>query len=185
MTFAYEPIAGTRLGWLRFQRQEDHRGWLAEIFNQKDAARLGLEAFGQDNLSFSPRAGTLRGLHYQRPPFAQAKLLRVVRGRIFTVAVDLHVEAARPSWMVMDAGEDRWLHLPQGFAHGFQTLSDGVEAAWKVSAPFRPDHAGAVAFDDPALAIPWPLPVAPADLSLRDREAGALAAARAAFAAPP
>jgi dTDP-4-dehydrorhamnose 3,5-epimerase len=183
MSLILEAIQTTRLAWLMFERYDDGRGWLAELFNQEQATALGLPRFGQDNASFSPKAGILRGLHYQRPPFAQAKLLRVVRGAIFHVAVDLMAAEPQAHTVMISAGESRWLYLPSGFAHGFQTLTDDTELTWKLSAPFRPDHAGALLFDDPDLGVRWPLAVDRAMLSQRDREGALLGAAAAQYAA--
>ncbi len=183
MSLILEAIEGTRLAWLTFERYDDPRGWLAELFNQEEATGFGLPRFEQDNASYTPRAGVLRGLHYQRPPFAQSKLLRVVRGAIFHVAVDLLARAPKAHAVTIFAGEPRWLYLPSGFAHGFQTVADDTEITWKLSAPFHPDHAGALAFDDPDLAVRWPLPVDRSALSERDRGGAPLGVAASSYSA--
>lgn len=143
------------------RRFGDDRGWLSETWNRRRMAEAGLEIdFCQDNQSFSRAAGTLRGLHYQRAPRPQAKLVRCLAGRIFDVAVD-----ARPG----SPGFGRWrgvtltpedgaqFLIPHGFLHGFLTLAPDTHVAYKVDNFYNPDLDAAVAWDDPDLAIDWPL----------------------------
>ena len=126
--------------------------------------RFGPVAFVQDNESMTFRRGTIRGLHFQRPPYAQSKLVRCLSGAIWDVAVDLRreggafgkVHSARLSG---EGGEQ--FFVPEGFAHGFLTLTDDARVAYKVSAPYAPGHEAGVAWDDPDLAIDWPLEGAP------------------------
>jgi dTDP-4-dehydrorhamnose 3,5-epimerase len=139
----------------------DPRGWFSETYNQARAAQDGIEAvFCQDNQSFSRHAGTVRGLHFQRPPSAQAKLVRCVRGSIWDVAVDVRRGSPTYGQWVADtlsADNRRQLFIPVGFLHGFVTLEDDTEVAYKCSALYDPASDGGIKWDDPALALPWPL----------------------------
>lgn len=139
----------------------DSRGWFSETYNQARAAEAGIDAvFCQDNQSFSSTAGIIRGLHYQRPPFAQAKLVRCMRGRIWDVAVD--ARRGSPTygqWVAaeLSAENRRQLFIPVGFLHGFVTLEDDTDVAYKVSALYDPASDDGIRWDDPMLALPWPL----------------------------
>jgi dTDP-4-dehydrorhamnose 3,5-epimerase len=139
----------------------DPRGWFSETYNQARAAEDGIDVlFCQDNQSFSRHAGTIRGLHFQRPPFAQAKLVRCVRGSIWDVAVDARRNSPTyGQWVaaVLTAENRRQLFIPVGFLHGFVTLEDDTEVAYKCSALYDPASDGGVQWNDPTLAIPWPL----------------------------
>jgi dTDP-4-dehydrorhamnose 3,5-epimerase len=167
------------------QRFGDHRGFFSETWSAPAFAAFGADiAFVQDNHSLSAAAGVLRGLHYQLPPFAQAKLVRVTRGAIFDVAVD--IRAGSPTFgqhVALTVSADAWnqVLVPEGFAHGFLTLEPGTEVVYKVSAPYAPEHERAIRWDDPALAIDWPLPVPAPILSAKDAAAPALADAPGAF----
>ncbi len=159
-------------------RHRDARGFFAETWNRQTLKNAGLETdFVQDNHSLSYRRGTLRGLHYQLPPFEQAKLVRCARGRLLDVAVD--IRPASPTfrqWVAVELGFDngRQLFIPAGFAHGFLTLEDDTEIAYKCSAPYSPAHDRAIRFDDPDIGIDWPL-AAPPILSDKDAAAPPLA----------
>jgi dTDP-4-dehydrorhamnose 3,5-epimerase len=154
------------------RRFEDSRGWFVETWNAQREAAYGIEAdFCQDNHSFSAQAGTLRGLHFQRMPHAQAKLVRCLRGRIFDVAVDLR--RASPTfaqWVGVELSSARGnqLFIPPGYAHGFLTLEAGCEVAYKVDAYYAPHADGGIAWNDPEIAINWPLNGTPATLSTKD-----------------
>ncbi len=158
---------------VRPRHHADARGWLAEIYHAPRFHAAGIVCtFVQDNLVFSAAAGTLRGLHFQRPPHAQAKLVRVLRGRILDVAVDLR--AGSPSFgrhvaVELSDAEGAWLFVPRGFAHGYLTLEANTEVLYKLDAPYAPEHEGGVVWDDPQLAIPWPLPPGGPILSEKDR----------------
>ena len=143
-------------------RHTDDRGYFCETFNAQRLAGLGIAepAWVQDNQSFSERIYTLRGLHFQLPPFAQAKLVRVLRGSIFDVAVD--IRKASPTfgkWIAATLTAERFnqLYIPAGFAHGFLTLEANVEVLYKVSAPYSKWHDRTIRWDDPAIGISWPL----------------------------
>ena len=157
----------------RTRRFADARGMFAETYSRRDLAALGVSAdFVQDNWSRSDRAGTVRGLHFQRPPYAQGKLVRVLRGRIFDVAVDLRRSSPRLGHHVaveLAAGDDAMLYVPPGFAHGFCTLEPMTEVAYKVTDDYAPEADGGVAWDDPDLGIAWPVPRRDAVLSDKDR----------------
>ena len=151
----------------------DDRGFFSETYNRHLMATLGFELeFIQDNHSLSRSAGVLRGLHFQHPPFAQDKLVRVVRGAVFDVAVD--IRAGSPTFgqhVSALLSADNWCQLlvPAGFAHGFLTLEPDTEVIYKVTAAYSPEHDDGIAWDDPDLAIRWPLPVPSPTLSDKDR----------------
>ena len=156
-------------------RHGDARGFFSEVFRQ-DAfeAAAGPVAFVQDNHSRSLRRGVIRGLHYQAPPFAQGKLVRVSRGVVFDVAVD--ARRGSPTFghhIGVELSEENWrqLWVPPGFLHGFCTLTGEVEFLYKVTAYYSAQHDGAVAFDDPQLGIDWPLQGAEVTVSDKDRSA--------------
>jgi dTDP-4-dehydrorhamnose 3,5-epimerase len=162
-------------------RLEDSRGFFSETYNERMLASIGLDlAFVQDNHSYSAHKGILRGLHYQLPSRAQAKLVRVARGAILDVSVD--IRRSSPSfgrWVALEVSAAKWnqILIPKGFAHGFVTLTDEAEVIYKVTATYSPAHDRAIRFDDPQIGIEWPFPAAELLLSARDREAPALAAA--------
>jgi dTDP-4-dehydrorhamnose 3,5-epimerase len=155
-------------------RHGDARGFFSEAFKRSSFEDQGLVIdWIQDNQSLSAQAGTVRGLHFQLPPVAQDKLIRVIRGAIFDVAVDLR--RASPSfgqWVGLELSYDKWnqLLVPKGFAHGFMTLTPDVEVMYKVSAPYSPEHESAIMWNDPDLAIAWP-DAGPPVLSAKDQEA--------------
>ena len=152
---------------------DDARGFFSETYNSSAFADVGLTLnFVQDNHSLSVKAGTVRGLHYQAPPFAQAKLVRVTRGSILDVAVDLRGSSSTYGQHVaVKLSADNWRQLlvPIGFAHGFCTLEDDVEVIYKVTSFFAASHDFGLAWNDPALKIAWPTAPEHATLSDRDR----------------
>ncbi|HEV7326594.1 MAG TPA: dTDP-4-dehydrorhamnose 3,5-epimerase [Bosea sp. (in: a-proteobacteria)] len=156
------------------KKHGDHRGFFSETYNRAAFAEAGIDlVFVQDNHSLSAQIGTLRGLHFQSPPFAQDKLVRVTHGRILDVAVD--IRASSPSFgehVVVELSAENWRQLlvPAGFAHGFVTLEPDTEVLYKVTAPYAPDHDHGLAFDDPALGIDWGLPFDALTLSGKDRK---------------
>lgn len=167
------------------KRFGDARGWFAEVYQQSTFEAAGIAVtFVQDNHSLSVPSGTMRGLHFQAPPFAQAKYVRVVRGRILDVAVDLRRSAPTFGQHVtveLSAETGQGLFIPAGFAHGFCTLTPNTEVEYKVSAPYAPDHDHGLAWDDPALGITWPVSPAAAVLSDKDRRHPRLADLRHVF----
>ncbi|MDP3852991.1 dTDP-4-dehydrorhamnose 3,5-epimerase [Phenylobacterium sp.] len=156
------------------KRHGDARGWFAETWNRQALANAGLDyAFEQDNQAFNAKAGTVRGLHFQQAPHPQAKLVRVLRGEIYDVAVD--VRAGSPTYgkwvgarLTAEGGEQ--LLVPRGFAHGYCTLTDDCELFYKVDGPYAPQTEGSLLWNDPDLGIDWPIG-GEAILSDRDRVA--------------
>ena len=155
----------------------DARGWFMESWSKKKMEDAGIFVdFVQDNHSFSAEKGTLRGLHYQLNPMAQAKLLRVSRGTIFDVAVD--IRRGSPTYakwvgVELSAENHRQLFIPRGFAHGFITLTNDVEVLYKADNLYAPEYDGNIRWDDPEIGIKWP--IAPVVLSEKDAAAPALA----------
>jgi len=153
----------------------DARGFFSETYNAARLAEAGIDlTFIQDNHSLSARRGVLRGLHYQLPPRAQDKLVRVVRGAIFDVAVDIRRGSPTFSrWIGVELSAEKWnqLLVPKGFAHGFVTLTENTEVVYKVTDHYSPEHDRSIRYDDPDIAIDWP--VASADLQLSEKDLAA------------
>jgi dTDP-4-dehydrorhamnose 3,5-epimerase len=151
----------------------DERGWFARTFDAEEFRARGLEpAVVQCNTSFNARSGTLRGLHYQAEPHGESKLVRCLVGEIFDVALDLRPDSpTHLSWHgeVLSAENRRALYIPAGMAHGFQTLAVGSEVLYQMGAPYVPEAARGVRFDDPAFAIVWPAPP-PGGLVISERD---------------
>ena len=158
----------------------DERGAFARIFCAEALAEIGWPGpVAQINHSRTEKAGTLRGMHYQRPPHAEAKLVVCIRGAVHDVAVDIRqASPARNSHVGVELSADAGtaIYLPEGFAHGFQALTDNVELIYIHSAAYNPDHETGLRHDDPALGITWPLPVT--GLSARDASHPMIDAAR-------
>lgn len=156
------------------RRFGDNRGWFSETWNAQTLADAGFAInFVQDNHSFSAQIGTLRGLHYQRPPHAQDKLVRCTRGAIFDVAVD--IRRGSPTfgqWTSAELSAENGCQLlvPKGFLHGFMTLTADCEVQYKCSDLYAPDCDGAVLWNDPKIGVAWPLDIAPV-LSAKDQAA--------------
>src|SRR5262245_41917103 len=142
------------------KRHLDSRGWFSETFHAERLAAMGITCpFVQDNQSYSTKAKTLRGLHYQLPPTAQAKLVSVLRGRILDVAVDIRHRSPTYGKHIaaeLSAGSGHQLYIPVGFAHGFMTLEDDVIVMYKVSNDYAPTLDSGIRWNDPDLAIQWP-----------------------------
>lgn len=153
------------------KRFTDSRGWFSETWNADAFARLGLPSgLCQDNQSFSKAKGTLRGLHYQAPPSAQAKLVRCLQGRIFDVAVDIRQSSPTfGRWISVELSADngRQLFVPAGYAHGFLTLEEDCMVAYKVDAYYSAQDDRGIFWDDRSIGIDWPLDGKPV-LSERD-----------------
>ena len=166
------------------QRFSDDRGFFVESYNADRLAAAGVTIrFVQDNLSLSRKVGTVRGLHFQHPPFAQAKLVSVVRGRIADVAVDVRRRSptyGRHVIVELSADDGRQILVPEGFLHGFMTLEPDTLVSYKVNAYYAAEADGSVRWDDPDLAIDWPRP-GPVTLSPKDAAAPAFAAANFRF----
>jgi len=168
------------------RKHGDARGFFSEVYKEADWRAAGLDLlFVQDNHSYSAQAGVVRGLHFQTAPFVQAKLVRVARGRIFDVAVD--IRRSSPTYgqhVAIELSRDNWrqLLIPAGFAHGFVTLEPDTEVLYKTTAPYSADHDFGLAWDDPEVGVPWPLPPGGPILSDRDRKWPRLSALAESFA---
>ncbi len=167
-----EPTAIPDVKIVTPKRFGDDRGFFSDVYNRQRFFEAGIEIdFVQDNHSWSAKAGTVRGLHFQSYPFAQDKLVRVVRGRILDVAIDLR--RSSPTYgqhVAVELSAENWQQLlvPIGFAHGFCTLEPDTEVLYKVSHYYSPDHDHGVAWDDRSLGISWPVARDEATLSDKD-----------------
>jgi dTDP-4-dehydrorhamnose 3,5-epimerase len=152
--------------------REDERGFFARAWAREEFEAHGLSTeVAQANIAFNRRKGTLRGMHFQHPPHAEVKLVRCTRGALYDVIVDLR--ASSPTWkqwlgVELTAENHRMLYIPEGFAHGYQTLADDTEAYYQVSEFYAPQAEGGVRWDDPAFGIEWPDPN-PSVMSEKDR----------------
>lgn len=156
---------------IELERAIDERGYFARTFCTREFAAAGLATvFVQHSVSYTERTGTLRGMHFQRAPHKEVKLIRCVAGAIFDVLIDLRQES--PTYMrweayELSAGDGRQLYVPTGFAHGFQTLAPETEVAYMMTAFYAPEAADGIRHDDRAFSISWPLPIA--EISAKDR----------------
>ena len=170
---------------IRPKKFADERGFFSETWNAAAWREAGIDvSFVQDNHSLSRPPGTLRGLHFQSPPAAQAKLVRVTRGSAFDVAVDLRPGSPTyRQWAGVTLSAAAWnqLFIPEGFAHGFLTLEADTEVQYKASAAYSPAYDRAIRFDDPAIGIDWPLLTADLVSSDKDRAAPLLAEVESGF----
>jgi dTDP-4-dehydrorhamnose 3,5-epimerase len=177
--FSLEPVSIPGPFVVQSRVFEDNRGYFMETWSDVAFATLGLSnAFVQENQSLSVSANTLRGLHFQRPPFEQAKLVRVVRGKVLDVAVDLRRSSPGfGQWcaVTLAAGDGRQFYIPRGFAHGFLSLEADTLVVYKVDSPYAPTHEAGIRWNDVALRIDWPVSEASVILSDRDRKLPPLA----------
>jgi dTDP-4-dehydrorhamnose 3,5-epimerase len=167
MPFEFKKLAIPEVLLIAPRVWTDTRGFFMEIYKRSEFAAAGIgEIFVQENHSSSQR-GVLRGLHFQRPPQAQSKLVRVISGKIFDVAVDLRT-ATRGAWVGVElSAEDRTLlYIPDWCAHGFCVLSERAEVVYHTSAEYSPEHESGILWNDPALGITWPV----ADPIVADRD---------------
>ena len=168
MIFVPTPLPGAYV--LDLKRLEDERGFFARAFCQDEFKAQGLNtAVAQCNVSFNARRGTLRGMHFQASPHAEAKVVRCTQGAIWDVIIDLRADSRTfRQWygVELSQGTRRALYVPEGFAHGFQTLADDSEVLYVMSEFFHPECAGGVRWDDPAFGIEWPV----ADPLISDRD---------------
>ncbi len=162
MKFAPLPLAGAFR--IDIEPKGDERGFFARLFCTQEFSAHGLATqWAQCNTSFSAERGSLRGLHFQRPPEAEVKLLRCLRGAVWDVIVDLRQGSptfGRWHGERLDEANRAFIYVPQGFAHGFQTLTESVEMLYFHSAPYAAAREDGLRWDDPAVAVQWPLPVA-------------------------
>lgn len=164
---------------IKTKRFGDDRGWFSETYSEARLAAEGIhQRFVQDNQSCSTFVGTVRGLHFQRPPHAQAKLVRCIRGRIIDYAVDLRKGSPTYGQYVSAelTAENGWqLYVPVGFGHGFVTLEPDTEVAYKVTDIYAPDCDGGIVWNDESIGIDWPLPETGVVLSGKDQTLPTLA----------
>jgi dTDP-4-dehydrorhamnose 3,5-epimerase len=155
---------------VRLDKHGDDRGYFVEAYRESWREALGcIRPFVQDNHSFSQACGVLRGLHFQRPPKAQAKLVRVMAGSVFDVVVDLRARSptfGRHHTLTLSVAEQNQLFIPEGFAHGFLTLEPNTHVCYKLTEYYDPEAEGGVRWDDPELGIDWP--AVPTVISARD-----------------
>jgi dTDP-4-dehydrorhamnose 3,5-epimerase len=160
--FSETPLAGAFV--IDLEPHADERGFFARTFCRREFEARGLNAqVAQCNTSFNHKAGTLRGMHYQKPPSSEAKLVRCIRGCIHDVIVDLRTDSltyGQSFAVVLNETNRRALYVPEFFAHGFQTLEDQSEIEYQMSEYYAPGTAAGYRYDDPAFAISWPLEVA-------------------------
>jgi dTDP-4-dehydrorhamnose 3,5-epimerase len=170
MKFTETPFEGLWL--IDIEPFEDARGFFAVTWTPDAFTSRGLDpTLVQCNLAFNHRRGTIRGMHFQRAPFEEVKIVRCTRGAIFDVVIDLRPDSpTHGEWFAAELSEDnrRMLYVPPGFAHGYQTLTDNVEVYYHVSAAYSPSHASGVRWNDPRFRIQWPLEVT--EVSARDAE---------------
>jgi dTDP-4-dehydrorhamnose 3,5-epimerase len=175
MKFTPLPLAGAYR--VDLERRGDNRGSFARLFCREEFRKQGLtDTWSQCNVSHSVRKGTLRGMHFQRPPKADAKLVKCMAGAVFDVIVDLRRGSETfGNWatVTLTAEGGEMIYVPAGFAHGFQTLSDDAELLYFHSDSYSPDHEGGLSHTDPAVGIAWPLEVTV--MSERDRHLPPLA----------
>lgn len=168
MNFFPTPLAGAYT--IEPTPRMDHRGWFARTYCKNELAEIGhTKEFVQMNQSYTKEKGALRGMHFQRSPHREIKLVRCIAGSVFDVIVDLR--EGSPTFLQwfgaeLTAGNRRMMYVPEGFAHGIQVLEEGSELLYLVSEFYAPAAEGGVRYDDPALNIRWPLPVT--DLSEKD-----------------
>ncbi len=155
------PLKGAFI--IEMERLEDERGFFARAWCQKEVCAHTLSPhFVQANVSFSKKRGTLRGMHYQVAPYEEAKVVRCTRGSIYDVIIDLRPESATyKQWVAVEltAANRKMIYVPEGFAHGFQTMEDDTEIFYQVSAFHAPEAGRGVRWDDPTFAIDWPTDV--------------------------
>lgn len=170
MKFTPLPIAGAVR--VDIEKREDERGFFARTFCAREFADHGLETtWVQMNSSLTRRTGSVRGMHFQRPPKAEVKFIRCIKGAVFDVIVDLREGSLTYGrWHGTElTGDNRaMLYVPKGCAHGFQTLADDTELLYLHSEFYSPEHEGGLRFDDPDVGIGWPLPIA--EISTKDRQ---------------
>ncbi len=173
MIFKETKLKGAYI--IEIEPLEDERGFFARAFCQKEFEEHGLSSHvAQCNVSYNKRKGTLRGMHYQASPYEEAKLVSCIRGAIYDVILDLRPRSGTyKQWISAELSDEnrRMLYIPEGFAHGFQTLKDNTEVFYQMSEFYHPECAGGVRWDDPAFGIEWPISekiISDADKSFAD-----------------
>lgn len=170
MKFIEQALLGVFV--IEIERQEDSRGWFARSWAEEEMASRGLAThFSQCSISYNKKRGTVRGMHYQVAPHEEAKLVSCIRGSIIDAVVDLRPESdtyMKHIAIELSAENHRIVYIPAGCAHGFQSQEDETEVYYQISAPYAPDFARGMRWNDPLFAITWPLPVSV--ISDRDRD---------------
>ena len=171
MRFTETPIPGAWI--IDIEPHADERGFFARTVCREEFSHYGLNGnMVQQSISWNPRKGTLRGMHFQEPPHDEEKLVRVTRGAVYDAIVDLRRESpAFGRWfgLELDAEDHRQLYIPRGVAHGFQTIADDTEVMYEITTPYQADAARGIRWDDPTLKIAWPLE---ASRIISDRDSG-------------
>jgi dTDP-4-dehydrorhamnose 3,5-epimerase len=161
MIFQETQLAGVYI--IEPEKFEDERGFFAMSWSSDSFREHGLNPrLSQCNISFNHDRGTIRGMHFQNRPYEEAKMVRCTRGAIYDVAIDLRSDSpTRYHWVAVELNYEnrRVLYIPEGFAHGYQTLTDDTEIFYQISEYYHPEVAGGVRWDDPVFGIEWPLPV--------------------------
>lgn len=170
MVFTETKLSGAFI--IDLERREDSRGFFARAFCQHEFGDHGLKPLiAQANIGFNRRRGCLRGMHFQYPPAAETKVVRCTRGAVLDIIVDLRPES--PTYLEhvsveLTADNHRAIYIPERFAHGYQTLEDETETSYQVGEFYTPAAEGGLRYDDPALALTWPLPIS--EISEKDAE---------------
>lgn len=172
MSFIFRKVKIPGILIIEPKIHKDERGFFVEAYKESDFSKAGISApFVQDNFSVSAY-GVIRGLHYQKEPFAQGRLIRVTKGRAFDIALDLRPQSesfGQYYSMELNAENMQLLWVPEGFAHGFMALEDGTELLYKATKEYSPEHEAGIRWDDPSLKLPWPKLKAGAIVSAKDR----------------
>jgi dTDP-4-dehydrorhamnose 3,5-epimerase len=157
---------------IELEMTSDHRGWFARTFCKKEFEQIGhMKEWVQLNQSFTKYKGTLRGMHFQLPPYSEVKMVRCIAGAVYDVIID--IRQGSPTflqWFGVELSADnrKMLYVPEGFAHGFQTLSDNCELIYHNTAFYTPGSEGGIRYDDPAIGIEWKIPVI--EISEKDKQ---------------
>ena len=159
MKFTQTPLEGSFV--IEIEKNEDERGFFARIFDQKQFLEHNLDVnLSQSNISFNQKKGTIRGIHFQKTPYEETKIVRCTKGKIFDVIVDLRKNSTTfHQWFGIELSSENYkmLYIPKGFGHGFQTLEDCSEICYMMSDCFEPNYADGIRWDDKKLNIKWPL----------------------------
>ena len=168
MIFSGTKLKGSYI--IELEKFEDERGFFARAWDKKKLEEVGLNSrLAQCSISFNKKKGTLRGMHYQITPYEEVKLVRCTRGKIFDVILDLrHKSATFKEWIGIELSAENYkmIYIPEGFAHGFQTLEDDTEVSYQISQAYMPQYAHGVRWNDPTFQITWPLEIS--TISKRD-----------------
>lgn len=161
MTFSQTPLKGSYE--ITLSAYSDERGWFVRTYCENEFKAIGHEAkWVQMNHSYTAKKGTIRGMHFQLPPYREIKMVRCVRGKVFDVIIDIRKDSATfLQWygLALSPGAMNMIYIPEGFAHGFQTLQDDSELIYHHSAFYTPGAEGGIRFDDPSINIKWPVEI--------------------------